>query len=50
MNPRARSLSMPEPSPPVPLSFIIVTFGSATVIAVLIVYLGLKGYIGGPIP
>jgi len=41
---------MPEPSTKVPLSFIIVTFGSAAVVAILIVYFGLRGQIGGPIP
>jgi len=41
---------MPEASPPVPLAFLIATFGSATVVAILIVYFGLRGQIGGPIP
>ncbi|MGI0070716.1 MAG: hypothetical protein ACRECT_01360 [Thermoplasmata archaeon] len=41
---------MPEPTPPVPLSFIIVTFGAATVVAVAIFYFGVRGMIGGPIP
>ncbi len=41
---------MPETPPKVPLAFIIVTFASATIIAILIVYFGLRGQIGGPIP
>ncbi len=41
---------MPEPTPPVPLSFLIATFGGAAVVAILIVYFGLHGQIGGPIP
>jgi hypothetical protein len=41
---------MPEPSPKVPLSFLIATFGGATVVAILIIYFGMRGQIGGPIP
>ncbi len=41
---------MADETPKVPLSFIIVTFGSAAVVAALIIYFGMKGMIGGPIP
>ena len=32
------------------MTFLIVTFGSAIVVAVLIVYFGIHGQLGGPIP
>lgn len=41
---------MPEPSPPVPLTFIIVTFAVAIVVGALIIYFGINGQLGGPIP
>lgn len=41
---------MPEPTPKVPLLFLIATFGGATIVAVLIVYFGIHGQLGGPIP
>ncbi len=41
---------MPETVPPVPLSFLIVTFGVAIAVGILIVYFGINGQLGGPIP
>jgi hypothetical protein len=41
---------MPEPNPPVPLSFIVVTFTAAIAVGILVIYLGIHGQIGGPIP
>ncbi len=41
---------MPDEVPQVPLSFLLVTFGSAAVVAALIIYFGMRGMIGGPIP
>ncbi|MGI0155923.1 MAG: hypothetical protein ACREDE_07325 [Thermoplasmata archaeon] len=37
-------------SPKVPLAFLVVTFAVAIVVAVAIVYLGINGPLGGPIP
>ena len=41
---------MPEASPPVPLTFIIVTFAAAIAVGALIIYFGINGQLGGPIP
>jgi|HubBroStandDraft_1064217.scaffolds.fasta_scaffold00067_34 hypothetical protein len=41
---------MAQSSPPVPLSFIVTTFVVAGVVAVAIVYFGIHGQLGGPIP
>ena len=41
---------MPEPVPPVPLSFLIATFGGAIAVGALIIYFGIHGQLGGPIP
>ena len=36
--------------PPVSMAFVIIVFSVATVIGVVIAYLGITGVIGGPIP
>jgi len=41
---------MPEPVPPVSTAFIIVTFGSAIAVGLAVIYFGIHGQIGGPIP
>jgi hypothetical protein len=38
------------PKPEFPLRFVIVTFGVAVVVLALIVYFGVTGQIGGPVP
>ncbi|MGA8543046.1 MAG: hypothetical protein WB947_05870 [Thermoplasmata archaeon] len=50
MNRAVLALLVPEPSPKVPLSFIVVTFVVSGLIAVAIVYFGIHGQLGGPIP
>ncbi len=41
---------MPEATPKVPLSFLIVTFGGAIAVGALIIYFGIHGQLGTPIP
>jgi hypothetical protein len=42
--------AMPEPTPKVPLAFIVTTFVVAGVVAAAIIYLGITGALGGPVP
>ncbi len=37
-------------TPSVPLSFVIITFVGAGVVGAVILWLGLSGHLGGPIP
>jgi hypothetical protein len=37
-------------SPPVPMSFLIVVFAVAIIVAGVVTYLGVTGTLGGPIP
>lgn len=39
-----------NPTPAVPLKFLVVVFAVAIVAAAVILYLGFNGLIGGPIP
>lgn len=41
---------MAEPSPRVSPVFVVVTFAVAAAVAVAIVYFGIHGQLGGPIP
>ncbi len=41
---------MAEPVPKVPTLFIVVTFAVAIAIGAAVIYLGINGMIGGPIP
>jgi len=41
---------MADPTPKVPIAFVIVTFTAAAIVAILIVYFGINGQLGGPIP
>jgi hypothetical protein len=41
---------MPEPVPPVPPAFLIVTFAVAIAVGVAVILLGIHGQLGGPIP
>jgi len=38
------------PLPPVSFAFVLIVFGVAVAIGVIIAYLGINGMIGGPIP
>ena len=44
------SSPMPEPTPRPSTAFVIVTFAGAILIGALIIYLGIHGELGGPIP
>jgi hypothetical protein len=50
LNQSALERAMPEPTPKVPLSFIVVTFSVAIIVAAAIIYFGINGQLGGPIP
>jgi hypothetical protein len=41
---------MTEPSPQISRAFLVVTFAAAIIVAVAIIYFGINGQIGGPIP
>ncbi len=45
-----RSVSAAAPTPPVPLTFIVVTFVAAGVVSAAILYFGLTGHLGTAIP
>jgi hypothetical protein len=46
----ALAVSSPSDSPGPSTAFLVVTFAAAICIAALVVYLGITGAIGGPIP
>jgi F0F1-type ATP synthase membrane subunit a len=50
MNRRAVPRAMAEELPKVPTAFLVVTFTVAILIGILVIYLGISGKIGGPIP
>ena len=41
---------MPEPTPQVSRAFLVITFVVAIAIGVAIIYFGINGQLGGPIP
>lgn len=41
---------MPEPSSKVSMAFLVITIAVAAIVGIAIVYLGVTGKIGGPIP